>query len=216
MAMKLSGRIKIARQHLAQTIGRKVSQKELGEMCGGWSQNRISNYEAGTRTAPPADCQVIANITGVRIEWLQLESGPMLESMIKEKQTYYKMNPPIIEWHEIDNFLANPKDFDFTGKERSPFAINNEKAFAVVLPQLRADRYNPTKIAIILPIEKDENLTNQEVMCRCKMTGEKALKFYASVFGAISLIDPAKVFPPITLEQDSTIEIIGRVMIKYE
>ena len=214
--MKLSGRIKTARQHLTETIGRKVSQKELGEMCGGWSQNRISNYEAGTRTASPADCLIIADITGVRIEWLQLESGPMLQSMIKEKHTSYKMNPPIIEWNEIDNFLASPKDFDLIAKEVSPFTVNDKKAFAVALPQLSTHKYSRPKIAVIIPIEKDEDLINKEVMCRDKNTGEKALKFYTRVFGAISLIDPTEVLPSITLETDGKIEIIGRVAIKYE
>ncbi len=214
--MELSGRIKAARQHLAETLERKISQKELGKMCGGWSQNRISNYEAGTRTASPADCLVIADITGVRIEWLQLESGPMLQSMVSERTNGYAMNPPIIEWDEIDDFLANPKSFDMITKAISPFTVNDKKAFAVVLPLVSTHKYSRPKTAVIIPIEKDEDLTDKEVMCRNKQTGEKALKIYASVFGVTSLLDPAEVLPPMSMATDGEIEIIGRVAIKYE
>ena len=105
--MELSGRIKTARQHMAKTLGRKISQKELGRLCGGWSQNRISNYEAGTRTASAADCLVISKITGVRIEWLQLESGPMLPIEASEKPAAYDIKPPVIDWDEIDEEWFN-------------------------------------------------------------------------------------------------------------
>ena len=214
--MELSARIKAARKHLADTLGDKVSQTKLAKMCGDWSQNRISNYETSKRVASPADCATIANITGVRIEWLQLESGPMLANMIKENVSGYAMNPPIIEWNDIDSFLANPKDFDLIAKEVAPINVNDKRAFAVALPYISPDKYSQPRTAVIVPIEKDDDLTNKEVMCRDKKTGEKAFKIYTGAFGAISLIDPAEVLPPIVLEANDTIEIIGRVAIKYE
>ncbi|WP_169713900.1 helix-turn-helix domain-containing protein [Oceanicoccus sagamiensis] len=209
-------RIKAARLHLAKTLDRKVSQKELGEMCGGWSQNRLSNYEAGTRTASLADCLTIAKITGVRIEWLQLESGPMLQSMISEEPSYYAMSPPIIEWDEIDDFLADPSSFDLIKKPISPFKVNDKKAFAVILDTATSHKYSRPKTAVIIPLEENEDLSNKEVMCRDKTTGEKALKIYTTVLGAINLIDPEEILPPLVMAVDGDLEIIGRVAIKYE
>jgi transcriptional regulator with XRE-family HTH domain len=214
--MEFSGRIKAARLHLATTLDRKVTQKQLGEMCGDWSQNRISNYEAGTRAASSTDCLIIADITGVRIEWLQLESGPMLQAVTREEHSYYEITPPIIDWDEIDRFIANPLRFDRSAKLMSPFRVNHNAAFAVALPYASTHKYHRPKTAIIVPVDKDDDLSDKEVMCRDKNTGEKALKIYSDIFGAISLIDSAEILPPIALEPQGKIEIIGRVVIKYE
>ncbi len=214
--MELSGRIKAARQHLSKTLGHKVSQKELAKMCGDWSQNRISNYEAGSRTASNADCLTIAETTGVRIEWLQLESGPMLQSMIKENPNTYTMNPPVIEWDEIDDFLANPSSFDLVNKVISPFTVIDKRAFAIVLPHSSTHKYGRPKTAVIIPIEKDQDLTGKEVMCRDKSTGEKALRIFTRALGTINLVDPTEVLPPIIMAADGEIEIIGQVAITYE
>ena len=158
--MELSGRIKTARQHMAQTLGRKISQKELGRLCGGWSQNRISNYEAGTRTASAADCLVIAKTTGVRIEWLQLESGPMLQSGILEQVNAYDIKPPVIDWDEVNDFIDNPSSIDLLTKAISPFSVIDKKAFAVVLPHQSQLKYMRPKTAVVTPIVEGEKSTN--------------------------------------------------------
>ena len=184
-------------------------------MCGGWSQNRISNYEADTRKPSTSACLKIAEVTGVRNEWLQLESGPMLAD-INQSKAAYQINPPIIDWDEIDSFIANPKSFDQSGKERALIATDNTASFGLPLKNAVIGQFQKTQIAVITPIRKGQELNNKEVLCRDKNTGEKAIRIYTTAFGAVSLVDPNDALPPIQLDQQNTIEIIGLVWVKYE
>ena len=78
MPSTIGSRIKLARQHLADTTGSAVTQAGLAKLCG-WSesQSRVSNYESNGREPPRAAIEIIAEVTGVNPDWLMFGNGPM-------------------------------------------------------------------------------------------------------------------------------------------
>ena len=78
MPITIGSRIKLARQHMADTTGSAVTQAGLAKMCG-WSesQSRVSNYESDGREPPRASIETIADVTGVNKDWLMFGHGPM-------------------------------------------------------------------------------------------------------------------------------------------
>ena len=65
MEKKLAKKLLGARMNLSQSMGKKLSQREFGEMCGwGNAQSRVSNYESGRRTPPLHDLLKIIHVSG--------------------------------------------------------------------------------------------------------------------------------------------------------
>jgi phage repressor protein C with HTH and peptisase S24 domain len=100
----LGQRIKLARQHLADISGIKVTQSALARLCG-WEdgQTKISNYENDEREPGREIIKKIAEVTQVRPEWLIFESGSMLfsedetrEHMLDEM--YYESKHQMSTW----------------------------------------------------------------------------------------------------------------------
>src|SRR5262249_42298042 len=54
-----------------------LTQRELGDLCGGYGQSTISRIEDGkTANPPPVMLRRIADVTGIPTEWLGLASSP--------------------------------------------------------------------------------------------------------------------------------------------
>jgi transcriptional regulator with XRE-family HTH domain len=56
-----------------------ITQRELGDLCGGYGQSTISRIEDGTtRNPPPNMLRRIADITGIPAEWVGIASSPVV------------------------------------------------------------------------------------------------------------------------------------------
>ena len=82
-------RLRQARKHLSEILGKKITQKKLASMCGWESgQSRVGNYETNLRRPGASDVETIARVTGVRAEWLQFGTGPMTDDEQAEPQMF--------------------------------------------------------------------------------------------------------------------------------
>src|SRR5262249_14169380 len=64
-----------------------LTQRDLGDQCGGYGQSTISRIEDGkTANPPPGVLRRIAEVTGIPTEWLGLASSPVQPDRVANRQ----------------------------------------------------------------------------------------------------------------------------------
>ena len=82
MAGKVGVVVRLARK------GAGLTQRELGDLCGGYGQSIISRIEDGkTANPPPSTLRRIAEVTGIPPEWIGIASSPVVTSDRQKTQT---------------------------------------------------------------------------------------------------------------------------------